>query len=562
LTPEDRGVYARLSVFTAGFTLEGVAAVATDDETEALDVVGRLIDASLVQVVDGAEEDRPRYAMLETVREYAAELLAAGDEAGDVHARLVRMLVDLNRWAYASLTGTERTAWQARLRAELPNIRTAVAWALENEDAEAALQLTIGAVWFLWNMQGLSSDEAGLLERALNLAASAPGRVDPAVLGRGLTALGMHLYVIGDFPQARARLEEAAAAARSAGDAAGLSSALTNQANVSTSLHEYAQARVLLEEVVAIRRGLDMPRLLIAPLYNLGSTYLEEGRLADALVPLDEAWALAERHGEERDRAYARFFKGELAVQAGRFDEARNLLLDARRRLALAGGDVRGSAAAAVYLALAEHLAGRPEDALPLAAEALSSAVELGDRIVGGAAIDVLAAVLAALGRAQPAALLIGAARQRREAASGRIRPSDRAWIERSVATARTALGHEAFAAAVTSGRWLDFAQALAIVEEILQDPDFAVRGEGAGRAQLSSTRPAGTASTSAVAELSPREHDVLALLANGLTDREIGEELSISVRTVSNHVGRILAKLDAPTRTAAVALALREGIA
>ena len=59
--------------------------------------------------------------------------------------------------------------------------------------------------------------------------------------------------------------------------------------------------------------------------------------------------------------------------------------------------------------------------------------------------------------------------------------------------------------------------------------------------------------------DLSPREIDVLRLLADGRTDREIAGALAISPRTVARHVTAILAKLGVATRTAAATLAVRE---
>jgi DNA-binding CsgD family transcriptional regulator len=60
---------------------------------------------------------------------------------------------------------------------------------------------------------------------------------------------------------------------------------------------------------------------------------------------------------------------------------------------------------------------------------------------------------------------------------------------------------------------------------------------------------------------LTPREHDVIALLAEGLSNREIGSRLGISPDTAKFHVGRLIDKLDAIGRTDAVAHAARRGI-
>jgi DNA-binding NarL/FixJ family response regulator len=61
--------------------------------------------------------------------------------------------------------------------------------------------------------------------------------------------------------------------------------------------------------------------------------------------------------------------------------------------------------------------------------------------------------------------------------------------------------------------------------------------------------------------QLTPREREVVALLAEGLTNREIGGRLVVSEHTVHRHVTNILRKLDAPSRAAAVALAARHRV-
>jgi DNA-binding CsgD family transcriptional regulator len=60
---------------------------------------------------------------------------------------------------------------------------------------------------------------------------------------------------------------------------------------------------------------------------------------------------------------------------------------------------------------------------------------------------------------------------------------------------------------------------------------------------------------------LTPREREVLALVAEGRTNRQVGEVLFISEKTASVHVSRLLAKLGASTRGEAAAVARRMGL-
>jgi DNA-binding NarL/FixJ family response regulator len=62
-------------------------------------------------------------------------------------------------------------------------------------------------------------------------------------------------------------------------------------------------------------------------------------------------------------------------------------------------------------------------------------------------------------------------------------------------------------------------------------------------------------------AGLTARELDVLALLVDGLSDADIASALVLSRKTVGHHVSAVLRKLDAPSRSRAVAAAVRRGI-
>ena len=72
---------------------------------------------------------------------------------------------------------------------------------------------------------------------------------------------------------------------------------------------------------------------------------------------------------------------------------------------------------------------------------------------------------------------------------------------------------------------------------------------------------PASSSRSSAAAGLTPRETDVLRLLATGLSNAEIAGQLSLSSRTIDTHLTSIYAKLGVPTRGAAIRAALELGV-
>jgi non-specific serine/threonine protein kinase len=93
--------------------------------------------------------------------------------------------------------------------------------------------------------------------------------------------------------------------------------------------------------------------------------------------------------------------------------------------------------------------------------------------------------------------------------------------------------------------------------------PDEAIAAALAYQPDREPATPAGSSQAGDASHaLTRRELEVLQLLAEGRTDREIAHALSISPRTVGGHVTHLLAKLGVDTRTAAVAYALRNGLA
>ena len=178
-------------------------------------------------------------------------------------------------------------------------------------------------------------------------------------------------------------------------------------------------------------------------------------------------------------------------------------------------------------------------------------------------ALDGVAGVAAVLGQPERAARLLGAAEARREATDMARTMIASIEHERHVAATRAALGEAAFAAAYAGGRALPLEEAVA---EALACADLAVVPPASrDRGQTHPTAPAPTrerlAAGPATHGLTPRELEVLRLLAEGRGDREIGEALFISPRTVMRHVAGILAKLGVGNRTAAANLAVRRDL-
>jgi DNA-binding CsgD family transcriptional regulator len=198
---------------------------------------------------------------------------------------------------------------------------------------------------------------------------------------------------------------------------------------------------------------------------------------------------------------------------------------------------------------------GSPERALALFAQALRDQVEYGDRTNIAHCLAGVAGMLGRLGQAAAAARLFGATADLLERIGIVVWPIDQVDHERHLAFVREQLAAKTFAAAYEAGRAMPLDQAIAEAFASIE----ASNGASGTDTPASSARGASEVDRFG---LTPRELEVLRLLAHRATDREIGDRLSISPRTVMHHVSRILAKLGVADRRAAAAWASAHGIA
>jgi predicted ATPase/DNA-binding CsgD family transcriptional regulator len=565
LPPESQVMFRRLAVFAGGFTLEGAEAVGGgggggDDSSAApsapsvLDGVTALVEANLLQRSEGADGE-VRFRMLETVREFAAEQLAAAGEADPVLARLAAWYRDLMAEAEPSVQGIEQARWFDVLEVEHDNVRAAIGWAIDSGQAELALRLINGALWFFWSMRGWVRGERHWLERALALAEGVPERVDPAILAKALFSDGLYFLQTGDYPRSRERFEASLALYRSLGDTGryGVAVVLGNLATIETVQGNYLLAQVCFEESLAIRRVLGVPLLTAMTLVNLGNVANLLDDQETAIRYLDEALPILQQAGDRRTMAYCLNNLGESATALGHVARARSLFEQALVLLREVG-DLAGEGSSLVNLAASVLRLGDAPGAAAALIEALGRQRELHNPVILADALDVSAEVALAAGRPALAPRFLAAATALRQAARTVAVPAARRRLERVTRGAMAALGRREFEAASVAGR------ALTVDDEI-----------GAAIAFLAEVRPeseAGTAvtrhadaepiSAGSVVPLTARQREVLRLLADGLSDPEIAEALGISARTVETHVAGILNKLGLHARTAAVAYAVR----
>jgi non-specific serine/threonine protein kinase len=519
LPPAEQALFRRLAVFVGGFGLDAAEAVCggwrmgnggwdgseyptpIPDHLSPIDGIASLVDKSLLRQEAGPGME-PRYGMLETIREFGLERLAeSGDEETTRRAH-ADWCIALAEWAWRRSSGGRRWSIPAaepesmrRIEADDHNLRAALAW-LERAGESADLLRLAVALWGFWFLRGQRREIRAWLEGALD-AARARGDQSPAraraMIGAGLLA--------------------------------------RNQG-------AYARAAALANEYLEIARHAGEPWREDEARWLLGYVALAEGDYDVATAQLERALALLDASFDPLNAADAGSMLGMAAYGAGDLARAAALqeeVLGVFRELddpfrevlslgylgliACARGDLRGSAARfAAALRLLRELGGRET---------------LAEWLAGVAELAVAA------GAPEQAARFVGASEALRERLGHAFTLPERAAYERGGAAARAALGDAAFAAAEAAGRALPIEEAVAEAEAYLASITAWAAAE---------SREAGSAP---VHGLTPREIDVVRLIASGKSNAEIAEALYLSIPTVKRHLTNILGKLDLPSRSA-----------
>ena len=510
----ERALFARLAVFVGGCSLEAAEAVCgggDDPPPDVLEDLALLVDKSLLRQAEGPDGE-PRFGMLETIREYAAERLEASGEAETPRRRHAEYFLALAEQAAPELLGPRQGAWLDRLEREHDNLRAALAWALER--GEEALGLRLAAVLgHFWAVRGYLGEGQGLLERALARWPEAPA----PLRAEALSATGHLAYIRCEFDQAAA-------------------------------LHE---------ESLSLRRALGDRRGVALSLHYLGRVAHYQGDLDQAAALYDESLAIRRALGDERGVALSLNSSGVLARDRGDDERARTLYEES---LALfrALGDTWGIGLLLNNLARVARDGEDWERTTALCAESLAVFRAVGDPHGIAWVLSNLVVVAQRRGAWELAARLYGAAETIREALGAgplSLSPSERAKYEAAVAATRDRLGDSAFGAALAAGRELAPEQ---VAGAALAAGELTT---GARHPDGRSPAPAPPVPIPERSPLTRREREIAALVARGLTDRQIAETLVITEGTVGVHLGNIFTKLDLHARAQLAVWATEHGL-
>ena len=405
----ERRLFRRLGVFVGGFTLDAVQALIEDDPDalDPLEAISSLVASSVV-FVQPLEETTPRYAMLETIREFALELLEEAGEAGETRRRHAEFIRDLaERAEPLLLVPAERRNWLPQLEHDHDNIRTALAWSVTAENAPAIGVALAGALNWFWLISG-RLNEAGSWYAAL---LARPGVAEDSLAwAKVLHGSALQLWGRGELAQAEAREESAVRIFRSAGDDRWLSYGLALLARVRTGQERLAEARTLLEEARATwsRVQLTYGQPFGAYLLSFLGTVALVQRDDDTASSLFEAsFREFEAADDDLGRAVVLAHLGLLAARRGEHARARAEFTEGLQVLR-GSGDQWDLALLLLNAGLEEARAAAPA-AGSLLIEALQAWQQLGSTAGVAFALFGLGEVAAASGTPHRAGQLLGA---------------------------------------------------------------------------------------------------------------------------------------------------------
>ena len=453
--------------------------------------------------------DSPRVTMLETVREFGLERLQAEGELHALRRWHAGFFLALAEEAVPRLRGSEQTAWLDRLEAEHANLRAALDWSLsEDRQSDAALRLSGALAWF-WAVRGYFSEGRRWLERAL--AESLP---HPTARLAAQYGLGWMAHIHNDAAVARHHLGIAIDLARKLDDRWALAWSLHVLGRAEYYANDVEASRDLGEQSLQVAREIDDPWLIAWALHLLGLSSHIGGRYQAALDYYEEALAIRRRLGYLEGIGICFNIMGVASCRQGEYVRALSYARDGMDALRAVGAHwtLHNTLALAAVVGLA------------------LGQTRQGVRIAGGAAafgesLDV-----------QPIPIIME-------------------LLAPALADARRRLGEDAYEAAWDDGWKLSLDEVVAEVLRIEAGPATAeAPADGAHTSATArrAARPAG---------LSPREVEVLRLIAAGRTTQEVAEALVLSVRTVERHITHVYEKIGARGRADATAFALKHGL-
>jgi len=317
LDADEQQAFARLAVFAGGWTLEAAEAVCGEDGLDAFEALASLVDESLVRPLRRPTGE-PRFAMLETIREYAAELLEASGEAEVLRRRhcediLARTEAAVEEW-YAGADPHE-TLFRV-LDQDLDNLHAALAWTATAGEVELEVRLAVATRWY-WALKGHLGEARRFFDGIAVRSVDAPKEVRALALVHG----AVFPFRQGDNTVAAEWLQESLDLYRELGDEEGIARATAELGGVAIAQQDLDRAAALYEEAVPLFRSQGQTSRLAASLGNLGTIAQMRGDSTTAVGYYTEAIDASRSAGDEDGTAVNLHNLGRSELVLGRLEE-------------------------------------------------------------------------------------------------------------------------------------------------------------------------------------------------------------------------------------------------
>jgi predicted ATPase/DNA-binding CsgD family transcriptional regulator len=507
LPAEVQVLFRRLGVFVGGFTFEAAAAV-TGVDNDVLDGLETLIASSLL-TTSPAAGGVPRFAMLETIREFALDRLTASGEEATARSRHAAHYMRATESELPNQDGPGVRAAHDRIEADMQNCRAALTWSLERGETEIGIRLA-GALWRTW-LYNSAFDGGAWQERTtegrlwLDKTLARRDGLPLSVVTEALAGAAQLANLSHDFLAAQSWAEELQARAQAQPYAYATFWAGMIMGHLAAGRQEYDTARAWYVQAIQAAPGIRNPESGLSQVLAMKADAERlSGHDTDAIADFEHSMALARVSGNSFAISLAAAYFGRFLHQRGDLQRATRILGEA----------------------LASNLHERRFDA------ATSTAVEI-TRIAIEAGFATRAVAVVAAARPLPTIYFGGI----------------ESIHDDEVARAVQGLSSRADAAAPDDSLPIDWHDVLTEIEALAQ-----AIGERAAQGEI----PRQVSRFG----LTPRELEVTKLLAAGRSNRAIAEQLSLSQRTIEHHVLHILTKLGLESRSAVAAFAVRNDLA
>ena len=328
LSDAEKTLFARLSVFAGGWTLEAAEAVGAGGEIESadvLDLLARLVEKSLVRM----DAETGRYRMLETVKAYAREKLEASGELEGTAERHLQFFVGFAKQAKPNLMGPEQRRWMQLVDAEHDNLQTAHAVCVNHPERAFADLEIVRALKFYWIASGRLA--AGV-QTALDALGNPGAQKDSFERAAGLCDAGMLCHFCGRYRQALELLSASVSLARVIGETRILPTALHVSSIVSLAVDKPQDALQFCEEASNVALALGNRHSYAAVLNTRGQALRFMGNPNEARVPVEAALKLMDEIGDEQGAANALLNLAMIDIEEGHLSSAKSSLRLALRR--------------------------------------------------------------------------------------------------------------------------------------------------------------------------------------------------------------------------------------